>query len=77
MTAFALIQTVLVFIMLAVAIWFCSRSPLWLAQFIDRNVTGDAANSFVSSAIVSSQPTFENIPNHGICAIPVCSVRFG
>ena len=25
--------------------WFCTRSPLWLARFIDRNVTGDAANS--------------------------------
>jgi hypothetical protein len=26
--------------------WFCTRDPLWLAKFIDRNVTGDAASSF-------------------------------
>jgi hypothetical protein len=42
----SLIPFVLVFIMLAVAVWFCTRNPLWLARFIDRNVTGDAANSF-------------------------------
>jgi hypothetical protein len=46
MTAFELIQAVLVFIMLAVAIWFCSRSPLWLAKFIDKEVIG---NTDVSS----------------------------
>ena len=42
MTAFELIQTALVLIMLAVAIWFCSRSPLWLAKFIDKEVVGDS-----------------------------------
>ena len=36
-----MIPFVLVFIWLAVAIWFCSRSPLWLATFIDRHVRGD------------------------------------
>ena len=46
MTAFELIQAILVFIMLAVAIWFCSRSPLWLAKFIDKEVIG---NTDVSS----------------------------
>ena len=46
MTAFALVQAVLVFIMLAVTIWFCSRSPLWLAEFIDKEVIG---NTDVSS----------------------------
>ncbi len=46
MTFFELLQAILVFIMLAVAIWFCSRSPLWLAQFIDKEVIG---NTDVSS----------------------------
>ena len=46
MTAFEFIQALLGLVMLAVVIWFCSRSPLWLAKFIDRHVTGDAANSF-------------------------------
>ena len=46
MTAFELIQVVLVFIMIAVTIWFCSRSPLWLAKFIDKEVIG---NTDVSS----------------------------
>ena len=46
MTAFEFIQALLGLAMLAVAIWFCSRSPLWLAKFIDRNVTGDMADSF-------------------------------
>lgn len=26
--------------------WFCTRSPLWLAKFIDRNVIGDSAATF-------------------------------
>ena len=26
--------------------WFCTRSPLWLAKFIDRNVIGNMADSF-------------------------------
>ena len=46
MTALALLQTILGFSMLAVAIWFCSRSPLWLTKFIDKEVIG---NTDVSS----------------------------
>ena len=41
MTAFDSILTILVLIMLAVTVWFCSRSPLWLAKFIDKEVIGD------------------------------------
>jgi hypothetical protein len=26
--------------------WFCTRSPLWLAKFIDKEVIGDAADPF-------------------------------
>lgn len=41
MTAFDSILTILVLIMLAVTVWFCSRSPLWLAKVIDKEVVGD------------------------------------
>lgn len=40
-----MILFVFVFIMLAVGVWFCSRSPLWLATFIDRHVRGDTDTS--------------------------------
>jgi hypothetical protein len=41
MSAYRLIPFVLAFIWLAVGVWFCSRSPLWLARFTDRHVRGD------------------------------------
>lgn len=41
-----MIETVLGFLWLLLAGWFCTRSPLWLAKFIDRYVVGDMAGTF-------------------------------
>ena len=43
MSAYRLTPFVLAFIWLAVGVWFCSRSPLWLAKVIDKEVVGSFA----------------------------------
>ena len=57
--------------------WFCTRSPLWLAKFIDRNVTGDVAKSFRLQRNREFAAYVREHPNHGICATVTCSWLYG
>lgn len=41
-----MLHIVLGFSWLLLAGWFCTRSPLWLAKFIDRNVIGNTDISY-------------------------------
>ncbi len=75
MTAFELLQTILGFSMLAVAIWFCLRSLLWLATFIDNEVIEIPTYRRITAPPVSLLPTFASVTNHGTCVIRVCSWR--